>query len=46
MLEEFEHRIVFIRTLFRDEFIVLVENLYIHLLIWKYILLKNKRIVH
>jgi len=33
VLEKFEHGIVFIQTLFWDEFIVSMENLYIHLLI-------------
>jgi len=35
VLEELKHGILFIRMLFRNEFTVTMENLYIHLLIWK-----------
>ena len=35
VLEEFKHGVVFVRMLLGNEFIVAMEDLYIHLLIWK-----------
>jgi len=35
VLEELKHRILLIQMLFGNEFIVMTENQYIHLLIWK-----------
>jgi len=34
-MKEVKHRIMFIGMLFRDEFIILVEQLDVHLFIWK-----------
>jgi hypothetical protein len=35
VLEEFKHGVLFIQMLFGNEFIVMMVDLYIHLLIWK-----------
>ena len=34
-MEEVKHRIMFVRMLFGDEFIIMVEQLDVHLFIWK-----------
>jgi len=34
-MEEVKHRIMLIQMLFRDEFIIMVERLDVHLFIWK-----------
>ena len=35
VLEKFEHGVVFIRMLLGNEFVIVMEDVYIHLLIWK-----------
>jgi hypothetical protein len=34
-MKEVKHRIMFVRVLFGDEFIIMVERLDVHLFIWK-----------